>query len=301
MKYIAITGASGVLGTRIQQFFKNSKFHIFNQDIRDEIAVMKFCRESVECDAFFHLAALVPKQTVDNNPTEAFDINVRGTLNILKGLKQLKDCSPWMFFASSSHVYASLESPIAENGILDPFTLYGLTKLQGEEWCKAYAREFGLRICIGRLFSFSDPLQSRLYFIPAMIQKIRTAKLNETLLIPGLDGKRDFITITQICQAIEILFTHKYQGPINIGTGVATQLLDIVQKIILLLGREDLIIKGIKEKTTFHVADNTLLKSMSGEISSQLDELIFNIINSLLNDDQEKNIFLNSPNLHPGA
>jgi nucleoside-diphosphate-sugar epimerase len=212
MKSIALTGSSGVVGTRLQQHFKDARFHIFNGDIRDKGAVNKFCRESVDYDAFIHLAALVPKQTVDSDPTEAFDVNVRGTLNVLEGLKPLKDCAPWVFFASSSHVYASSPEPIKEDALLDPFTLYGLTKLQGEQWCRAYSREFGLSICVGRFFSFSDTLQPSLYFIPAMIHKIRAAENGATFEIPGVNGRRDFLTVPQLCQTIELLFARKHQG-----------------------------------------------------------------------------------------
>lgn len=278
MKSIALTGSTGVVGTRLQQYFKNVHFHIFNADIRDELAVKKFCRESVNCDAFIHLAALVPKQAVDSDPAEAFDVNVRGTLNVLEGLKQLQDCAPWMFFASSSHVYASSPDPIREDALHEPFTLYGLTKLQGEQWCNAYAREFGLSICMGRFFSFSDSLQSNLYFIPAMIHKIRTAEKGATFEIPGVNGRRDFLTVSQLCQTIEHLFTCKHQGAINIGTGVGSSLIEVVKKIAILLGREDLHIKAKNDGATFHVADVGLLQSVGGGLTSQLDQLLVEMI-----------------------
>jgi nucleoside-diphosphate-sugar epimerase len=278
MKSIALTGASGVVGTRLQQYFKDARFHIFNADIRDELAVKKFCRDSVSCDAFLHLAALVPKQAVDSDPTEAFDVNVRGTLNVLEGLRQLKECAPWTFFASSSHVYASSPDPIKEDALLDPFTLYGLTKLQGEQWCRAYSREFGLSICVGRLFSFSDILQPNLYFIPAMIHKIRVAKNGVTFEIPGVNGRRDFLTVPQLCQTIELLFARKHQGAINIGTGVGTPLIEIVKKIANLLDRNDLILDAKNDEATFHVANVGLLQSLGGGLISQLDQLLIEMI-----------------------
>jgi nucleoside-diphosphate-sugar epimerase len=261
MKSIALTGASGVVGTRLQQYFKDARFHIFNADIRDELAVKKFCRDSVGCD-----------------PTEAFDVNVRGTLNVLEGLRQLKDCAPWTFFASSSHVYASSPDPIKEDALLDPFTLYGLTKLQGEQWCRAYSREFGLSICVGRLFSFSDSLQPNLYFIPAMIHKIRAAEKGATFEIPGVNGQRDFLTVPQLCQTIELLFARKHQGAINIGTGVGTPLIEIVKRIADLLGRDDLIVKAKNDEATFHVANAGLLQSLGGGLTSQLDQLLIEMV-----------------------
>lgn len=274
MKSIALTGSSGVIGTRLQEYFKDAQFFVFDADIRDDQAVKKFCRESAACDAFIHLAALVPKQAVDSDPIEAFDVNVRGTLNVLEGLRQLRSYAPWMFYASSSHVYASSPTPMKENGLLEPFTLYGLTKLQGEQWCSAYAREFGLKVCTGRLFSFSDLLQPNLYFIPAMIHKIKNAERNSIVEISGVNGERDFLTVPQICKSIEFLCAKKYEGVVNIGTGAGSHLLTIVKRIAELLGRNDLTISAKSDAPTFHVADVALLKSMGVSLENEIDALL---------------------------
>lgn len=274
MKSIALTGSSGVIGTRLQEYFKDAQFFVFDGDIRDDQAVKKFCRESAACDAFIHLAALVPKQAVDSDPIEAFDVNVRGTLNVLEGLRQLRSYAPWMFYASSSHVYASSPTPMKENGLLEPFTLYGLTKLQGEQWCNAYAREFGIKVCTGRLFSFSDSLQPNLYFIPAMIHKIKNAERNSIVEISGVNGERDFLTVPQICKSIEFLCTKKYEGIVNVGTGNGSHLLTIVKRIAELLGRHDLTITAKNDIPTFHVADVTLLKSMGVALENEIDSIL---------------------------
>jgi UDP-glucose 4-epimerase len=274
MKSIALTGSSGLIGTCLQEHFKDAQFLVFDGDIRDDQAVKKFCRESAGCDAFVHLAAMVTKQTVDTNPIEAFDINVRGTLNVLEGLRQLRSYAPWMFYPSSSHVYASSPSPIKENGLLEPFTLYGLTKLQGELWCNAYAREFGLKVCAGRLFSFSDQLQPNLYFIPAMIHKIKNAERNSMVEISGVNGERDFLTVPQICKTIEFLCIKRYEGIVNVGTGTGSNLLTIVKRIAELIGRNDLTISAKNDTATFHVADVTLLKSIGLALESEIDILL---------------------------
>lgn len=278
MKSIALTGSSGVIGTRLQEYFKDARFFVFDGDIRDDQAVKKFCRESAACDAFIHLAALVPKQAVDSDPIEAFEVNVRGTLNVLEGLRQLRSYAPWMFYASSSHVYASSPTPMKEDGLLEPFTLYGVTKLQGEQWCNAYAREFGLKVCTGRLFSFSDSLQPNLYFIPAMIHKIKNAERNSIVEISGVNGERDFLTVPQICKSIEFLCKKKYAGTINVGTGTGSHLLTIVKRIAELSGRNDLAISAMNDTPTFHVADVALLKSMGIALENEIDALLIEMI-----------------------
>jgi nucleoside-diphosphate-sugar epimerase len=283
MKTIALTGGTGVLGVRIQEYFKDTDFIIYDGDIRDEKSVKKFCRDSAGCEAFFHLAALVPKQAVDSDFTEAFDINVRGTLNILEGLRQLGGYAPWFFYASTSHVYSSSPSPMKEDGKLEPFTMYGITKLQGEQLCQAYARKFGLKICTGRLFSFSDILQPNLYFIPAMIQKIKNAEKNTIVEIAGINGERDFLTTRQISKTIESLCIKKFEGVVNIGTGTGVNLFKIVKKIAELLGRDDLSIVTKNDSPTFHVADAGILQDLGLQLDNKIDSLLTDMVKNAKN------------------
>lgn len=278
MKKIAITGATGVVGTALRKHFSGAEFHVFEGDIRDTNEVRKFCRESVDCDALIHLAALVPKQAVDSDPVEAFDINVRGTLNVLEGLRPMGASAPWMFYASSSHVYSSSAEPIPESGKLDPFTLYGRTKLQGEEWCSTYAREFGMKISVGRIFSFSAPTQSKLYFIPAMVHRVTSAPKNAMLEIPGVTGQRDFITVPQICETIAHLFNIRHQGIVNIGTGHGSSLIQIARDIAVLAGRHDLTINARADEPNFHIADVTTLRSLGVSIKCEVQALLREMI-----------------------
>ena len=274
MKHFAITGASGVVGTRFRAIFKDYKFSIFEGDIRNPTEVRDFCKKTASCDGFLHLAALVPKQIVDSDPSEAFDVNVRGTLNVLEGLKQLRHYAPWIFFASTSHVYASKDEPLKESDILSPFTTYGLTKLQAEQWCRNYSKEYGLKICIGRIFSFSDVLQDENYFLPAMVKKIKYAKPGETLEIRGVNGKRDFLRVPQLCEIIDRLNQSGFVGEINIGTGCGNSLTDTILKITKLMNREDLTIMPYADTPNFLIADINKLSTISIKVENQIDLLL---------------------------
>lgn len=278
MKHFAMTGASGVVGSRFREKYENCKFSIYEGDIRDAKEVKEFCKKTAYCDAFLHLAALVPRQIVESDPSEAFDINVRGTLNVLEGLKQLRQIAPWTFFASSSHVYASKQHPLKEDDKLNPFTTYGLTKLQAEEWCRNYSKVYGLRICIGRIFSFSDPMQNEYYFLPAMVKRIKNAKNGEVLEIKGVNGMRDFIRVPQLCEIILRLNELNFSGEINIGSGEGSNLFEIIQKIAILLGRSDLIIKACPDEPNYLVADTTNLNAVSGIVENQIEQLLYELI-----------------------
>jgi len=149
-----------------------------------------------------------------------------------------------------------------------------VTRLRGEQWYKAYAREFDLNICIGTFFSFYDSLQPSLYFIPAMIHKIHAEEKGVTLEIQGVNGRRDFLTVPQLCQIIQHLFACKHQGAINVGTGVGTPLIGVVKKIASLMGRDVLIINAKIDEVIFYVTDIGSLSSIGSWLSSQFDQVL---------------------------
>jgi nucleoside-diphosphate-sugar epimerase len=274
MTKIGIFGATGVLGSYVQALNSDLHFKKFIGDIRDRELVATFISESADCDAILHLAALVPKQIVENEPKLAVEVNVEGTLNILEGLKRLGDGAPWLFYASTSHVYASSESPIAEDSKLDPYTYYGLTKLQGEEWCNTFRKQYGLKVGIGRIFSYSDSKQSDAYFLPAMFNKVYNASQGEILRIPGVNGKRDFLRVSQIDRAISKLMEKKFDGVVNIGTGHGTHLLNVIKEISELMGRSDLVFQEVDDLPTSHVANIDLLRNLGLVLKPETDLLL---------------------------
>ncbi len=275
MTSYALTGSTGLLGTALAQVSKPE--NVYTGDVRDADNVSRWIQGLKNVDAIIHLAALVPKQIVDLEPEKAFEINVGGTINILESLRRMKSLeqrTPWLFYASTSHVYAPSPGPIDESAARDPFTLYGLTKLQGEQWCEAYARDFNISVCIGRIFSFSGQRQPDFYFLPAMFKKIREAENGATLRVPGVQGYRDFLRVSQICETIVALSEKRYEGSINIGTGQAHKLSDLVLKVAKRLRRDDLKFEFPAGPAEALVADNKLLKELGVSVQCEIDDLI---------------------------
>lgn len=274
MSKVALFGSTGLLGSYIQQLNPEVHFACFRGDIRDKESVRSFLLVEGDASAVFHLAALVPKQVVDNDPKLAVEVNVEGTLNILEGIRGLGEKAPWLFYASTSHVYASSEKPIVEDSKLDPYTYYGLTKLQGEEWCNTFRKQYGLKIGIGRIFSYSDIKQSSDYFLPAMYKKIHNAENGESLLFSGVNGSRDFLRVGQIDWAISMLAKIHFDGIVNIGTGKGTHLFSVIAEIAQILGREDLKLEAAPDQPTSHIAETTKLKSLGIDLEPEVKSLL---------------------------
>jgi nucleoside-diphosphate-sugar epimerase len=156
---IGITGSTGVTGrTLMSQWKDDTEFLNFKGDITKKLEVREWYDSVLPLDGLIHLAALVPVHLVEADPMKAFEINVLGTLNLLEEVRRLSEkIKPWMFYSSTSHVYATSNDPISEDTPIDPINMYGETKAQGDKWCQIYMSRFGLPICKGRIFSCSSP------------------------------------------------------------------------------------------------------------------------------------------------
>jgi CDP-paratose 2-epimerase len=136
-------------------------------DIRDETAVADAAGEA---QAVFHMAAQVAVTTSLVDPREDFEINIRGTLNLLDALRQRNERVP-LIFASTNKVYGDLAdvelektndaykprdpavrgAGVGEGRPLDFHTPYGCSKGAADQYVLDYARSFGIPTCVMRM------------------------------------------------------------------------------------------------------------------------------------------------------
>ena len=144
-------------------------------DVRDAAAV----REAVaQADAVLHLAGQVAVTTSLDDPVTDFDINARGTLNVIEAVRHMNPLAP-LVFASTNKVYGKLfdEAEIDEKGdrcapkdarfaygvredtSLDLYSPYGCSKGTADQYVHDYARVFGLRFAVLRMSCIYGPRQ----------------------------------------------------------------------------------------------------------------------------------------------
>jgi CDP-paratose 2-epimerase len=135
-------------------------------DVRDED---ELARVVAEAKAVFHFAAQVAVTTSLSDPREDFDINVRGTINLLDAVRVRPDPVP-VIFASTNKVYGDLadfeldtlhgryepKSFVARRGVgesrpLDFHTPYGCSKGAADQYVLDYARSFGVPTLVFRM------------------------------------------------------------------------------------------------------------------------------------------------------
>lgn len=142
MEKILLTGASGFLGGLIQRFLPANYTTIGRSgaDIGCDVS-MDVPRLTSAIGTVIHSAGkahLVPKKEIDKQAF--FDVNVKGTENLLKGLERLPSLPGSFVFISSVAVYGVDEGMGINEGFpLNAKDPYGLSKIQAEhvvqEWC----------------------------------------------------------------------------------------------------------------------------------------------------------------------
>ena len=129
----------------------NPKAEFYNIDI-SEMNVRGKCSMFEGVDVVFHTAAKARVQPSIDNLLDFNNVNVNGTLNMLKacvdyGVKRF-------VFSSSSSVYGNVETtPTPETHKLNPMSPYALQKLIGEQYCKLFSELYGLETACLRYFN----------------------------------------------------------------------------------------------------------------------------------------------------
>ena len=144
-------------------------------DVRDRQAVAEAARDAA---AVFHFAAQVAVTTSRVDPLEDFEINARGTLNVLEALRARRDPPPLLFtstnkvygdladvsMARDGRRYAPVDPNVAAYGVgearpLDFHSPYGCSKGTADQYVLDWARSYGLRSVVFRMSCIYGPHQ----------------------------------------------------------------------------------------------------------------------------------------------
>ena len=221
-------------------------------DVRDENAV---ARVASDVKGVFHMAAQVAVTTSLSDPREDFDINVRGTLNVLDAIRLRRDPVP-VIFASTNKVYGDLgdlaivsksdryepEGLFAGRGIsetrpLDFHTPYGCSKGAADQYILDYARSFGIPSVVFRMSCIYGHRQMGTEDQGWVAHFLIRALAGEPITIYG-DGKqvRDILDVSDAVDAYVSAFDRAGDVAGNAfnlggGPGNAISLLELLDEI----------------------------------------------------------------------
>lgn len=255
MRRILVTGADGFIGSHLTEALVRADFYVrafvqynsFNSwgwldkcdpdvkgrfepvpgDIRDPYCV----RAAVEgCDAVCHLAALIAIPYSYIAPDSYVDTNVKGTLNVLQAVRDLR--VKRMVHTSSSEVYGTARFvPITEEHPLQGQSPYSASKTGADQLVRSFYSSFGTPVVTLRPFNTYGPRQSARAVIPTIISQIAAGK--RKINLGSLHPTRDFSYVTDTARGfIAALKADGVAGEvINVGSGFEISIADTARVI----------------------------------------------------------------------
>jgi UDP-glucose 4-epimerase len=214
------------------------KAEVLEGDIRSYHIV----REAVEgIDFVLHEAALpsVPRSVRD--PLTTNEVNVVGTLNLLRAAKDAK--VKRLVYASSSSVYGkNTELPKREAVAPQPISPYAVSKLTGEHYCRSFTDLYGFETVMLRYFNVFGPRQSPDSEYAAVIPRFVARMLRGQAPVIFGDGMqtRDFTYVANVVHANLLACERdRVAGQIyNIATSSPISLLQLVDAIAEVIGNK---------------------------------------------------------------
>lgn len=214
-----------------------NRYTLIRGDIRHYSVCLKACQG---IEVVFHQAALrsVPRSL--DNPFEYNEVNITGTLNLLKASLE---CGVKKFiFASSSSIYGETNTfPEKEQDYPRLISPYALTKLAGEYYCRVFHQNFGLSTVCLRYFNVYGPRQALDDEYAVVIPKFINCMLNNEK--PPIHGtgqqSRDFTYVDDVVSAnLLAAETEKGIGQVfNIATGKNHSILELVALLNKIMGK----------------------------------------------------------------
>lgn len=267
-KVVLVTGASGFIGShltrrlleegaevhvllrkdtnlfRIQDIV--NKLKVWYGDLSDYSAICPCIRNS-RPQIVFHLAALRNVKREPELIEAMIDINIKGTLNLLRAAIKEKMTLECFVNTGSSEEYGNGPVPFDEDQREMPVSPYSASKVAATYFCQMIHKSMGLPIITLRPFLIYGPNQDTDMFIPSLIRHCIEARD-----FPMTDGNqtRDFNYIDDVVEAY-LLAAGRPEAAgevINIGNGIEYRVRDVAEKIVDIMGNPIKLLIGALSK-----------------------------------------------------
>jgi len=241
------------------------KIDVFVGDLKDPESVRRAVKNM---EIIFHLGAIIPIPYSYLDPRNVFETNALGTMNVLNAVREYG--IERMIHTSSSEVYGTAcYTPIDEKHSLQAQSPYAASKIAADKLVESFYLSYELPVATIRPFNTYGPRQSARAVIPTIITQALTG---DKVLLGAMNPKRDFLYVEDTVNGfIKVAESENTIGEtLNIGTGIAISIGDLVDKIIAIIGKKvDVIfdatrIRPEKSEVKYLIADNAKAKRLIG-------------------------------------
>jgi UDP-glucose 4-epimerase len=202
-------------------------------------AIVGFSPESV-----FHLAAQIDIRRSMADPGFDARLNVVGTVNVLEAASRAS-ASRLLFTSTGGAIYGEGDDrpedlPFAETARCEPFSVYGQSKLAAEGYVGFYARTRALPAVTLRLGNIYGPRQDPATEAGVVAIFFALARDGGQPTVFGTgEQTRDYVHVADVVSALLAAESKADPGPLNVGTGVETNVLELVERVGAAFGRND--------------------------------------------------------------
>ena len=247
---ILVTGGAGFIGSHIvdayleaghelhiiddfstgQKVNINPKATLHQVDIAEKEAARVI--EQVKPEVLSHHAAQMDVRHSVADPAFDARVNILGFINLLEACKN-SGVKKVIFASSGGAIYGEQESfPAPESHGTKPASPYGVSKRAGELYLSYYHQAFGLPYIALRYANVYGPRQSAMGEAGVVAIFLSLLLAGKTPVING-DGRqtRDYVFVGDVVHANVAALQSSFVGPINIGTGVETDVVTIFQHL----------------------------------------------------------------------
>lgn len=192
-----------------------------------------------ESDFAFHLAALWLHECV-HHPRDAVNVNALGTFNVIETAQRANVGK--VVYSSSASVYGdALTLPMTEEHPFNNRTLYGATKIAGEQFFRAFNEQHGLDYVGLRYMNVYGPrMDYKGTYVSVIMKVLDKIEAGEPPLIFG-DGSQayDFVHVDDVARAnVLSLKSDASDVFLNVGMGIQTTINELVERLLALTGSD---------------------------------------------------------------
>ena len=210
-------------------------------DIREAAALAALASER-QPQTVFHLAAQIDVRKSLEDPAFDASINVGGTANVLDAARAA-GTKRFVFVSTGGAIYgegAGQQLPLDESTAIAPFSAYGQSKFAAEGYLALYERLYGLSSIALRLGNVYGPRQDPLgeAGVIAIFCGLLQSGGRPTIFGDGTQT-RDYLYVGDVVTAALAAAGSTVTGPVNLGTGIETSVLELAEALGRLGGAEN--------------------------------------------------------------
>ena len=242
-----VTGSEGFVGKYLRTELEAHGYDVTGLDLvpgEKTVAVNLLEPEKVDAllqelqpEVIFHLAGQANVGLSWKKPAMTMEINVVAAVNLMEAArKQCPECA--IVLVGSSDEYGNLKEKgklVSEETPAQPMTPYAISKIAQEQMGQAYARAYGMKICMTRSFNHGGAGQKPGFMIPDFAQgivKVERGKA-DAVCVGNLASRRDFTHVKDIVRAYRLIGEKGKAGEIyNVGSGVTYSAQEVLDRLI---------------------------------------------------------------------